>query len=266
MLKISEFTFLFFLCTLLIPFTSNGKDVLGLRKTSVQEMEIGESVEVTIEISNGTDTDILGLLVGDQVPEGFEIVDQSLSIDRKPLTGTLYEVDEPGVVYQDRRPVRWCLDFPPRFARKNILSPESVLRIMYRVRAREPGHYRFGPFWWAGYSQMRNGQTPIFGTETAVETLVVRSVIKGVDEVRVVLIEADSAQSARLRFTGLTPGTRLLVSDGRGRVVWEVDHVETDSLEWDLQGSDEEAIGSGFYWYHILSRTGCTSGKVIVLP
>jgi uncharacterized repeat protein (TIGR01451 family) len=146
-------------------------NVTASRTFDATQAEVGDSINVTVNISNFESFALRGMYFCEHMPLGMTIDTASVHINGVSISN--YSIEESTeLVYPGNVSARWIIESPTTFSESNPLVSNSTMTIVYSITCSASGSYNFDEFNWVGYDV--SGATGAFGcSENGDKTAVV---------------------------------------------------------------------------------------------
>ncbi len=206
--------FLFFIYTATLLGYSSGQ-VNAKRAVSDTRVFKGDTIWVTVTVTNNEYEVIRGFYYSDFIPDDqdFIIKTKSVDISGQAVRNFMREQGVAGDVYEDYMNERWILETPPDFTEDNPLNPGDSVQIVYGITSGESKDCILPQFSWVGYLESSRA---IYGHSEAADSLFLSFVeaTLGITTTDLANAERDAYYSEELEATGGTPPYTWRVVDG----------------------------------------------------
>ena len=115
------------------------------------EAVVGETIRVTVTLSNLETAILRGFFYSDHIPQGLSVTTESVTVDGAPISGYTYESGGSGDVWTGSITHRWILETPISFTEDNPVPSGASVEIVYLLSSPATGTFELNEFNWSGY-------------------------------------------------------------------------------------------------------------------
>ena len=127
------------------------------RSLDKTEAVVGETIRVTVTLSNLETAILRGFFYSEHIPQGLSVTTESVTVDGAPISGYTYESGGSGDVWTGSITHRWILETPISFTEDNPVPSGASVEIVYLLSSPATGIFELNEFNWVGYYQGASG-------------------------------------------------------------------------------------------------------------